>query len=210
MNCPICQSGAVSKYHEDKFRQYFLCSNCTLVFIPRESILAFADEAQRYEAHQNDDDEPDYISYLGKIVDSVRPELSKGSRGLDFGCGKTTLLEKLFEAHGIEMDSYDLYFHPTETVWKKNYNFIILSEVIEHLSDPTGVMRRLKKNLRFRGKFFIKTKLYPSHPEAFAQWYYKRDMTHVQFFSGESLYQLAGLLKMKGPKKLSEDVFEFY
>lgn len=217
MSCPLCESLSATRYSEDKFRQYLLCGNCTLVYVPRDSILPFREEADRYEAHQNDDGEPDYVAYLTRIVDGIRPRLpkpkflfSKPLRGLDFGCGKTTLLEKLFSAHDVEVDSYDLYFHPNESVWNRKYDFIVLSEVIEHLSDPRGVMLRLSKVLKGSGKFFIKTKPYPADPAVFDQWFYKRDMTHVQFFNHESLSQLAKLLKMAGPHKLGDDIFEFY
>jgi hypothetical protein len=64
----------------------------------------------------------------------------------------------------------------------KDYDFILMIEVIEHLRDPYGDLSNLKSRLRKGGKMFIKTQL--MHPQRdFSSWPYQRDPTHVQFFS---------------------------
>lgn len=210
MICPVCSEPKSFPYDEDKFRTYHLCSNCSLIYVPREKILSFQDEASRYDAHENDEDSLNYRDYLTQTAKGIWDIVGKKSKGLDFGCGKTVLLEKIFEGHGIEMDSYDLYFHPKEDIWKNKYDFIILSEVVEHLSHPTEVMKKLSKILNRHGRIFIKTKLYPPDPVTFHNWFYKRDMTHVQFFDYSSLAKLADLIGMQGPHKVgAPDLYEF-
>lgn len=210
MNCPLCQGSEHVKYDEDKFRAYFLCRECSLIFVPRDKILPFKAEAERYEAHENDEDDPHYREYLSKTADAIRTVVGKNDHGLDFGCGKTRLMSMIFESHGIKVDSYDLYFHPKQEIWEKTYDFIILSEVVEHLSDPAGVMKKLAGLLKRKGHIFIKTKLYPPDPFSFNTWFYKRDQTHVQFFDYNSLVKLGELMKMKGPRATgAPDLFEF-
>jgi SAM-dependent methyltransferase len=204
MICPVCSCGQVALYDEDKFRQYFLCSDCQLVFVPREKLIAFAEEAARYEAHNNDEGEQ-YRQYLARIVEAIRPLLVRNARGLDFGCGKTTLLAKIFAGYGVGVESFDLYFHPRQELLQQQYDFIVLSEVIEHLHEPLSVMQQLRGLLKPHGQIYIKTKLYPPDAGAFHQWFYKRDITHVQFFNYESMGQLARLLDMQGPTKLALD-----
>lgn len=210
MNCPICLSSQNTKYDEDKFRSYFLCLECSLVFVPREKILSFSDEAQRYEAHENDEADDSYRKYLSETAEAAISRLAPGAQGLDFGSGKTTLMAKIFKSFGFSVDTYDLYFHPKEEIWNKKYDFIVLSEVIEHLKDPREVMQKLCGLLNPRGQFFIKTKLYPPDPFTFTTWFYKRDQTHVQFFDYNSLCKLGEFLNMKGPEKLpAPDLFGF-
>jgi SAM-dependent methyltransferase len=209
MNCPLCSSERRALYSEDRLRKYLLCGDCYLVFVPRETILSFEAEAQRYDAHNNDEGQ-EYRDYLTMTVEAVRPLIPRGARGLDFGCGKTTLMAKIFGSFGITVDSYDLYFHPKEEVFAESYDFIVLSEVIEHLRKPLEVMERLRSRLTPGGKIFIKTKLYSPNPAEFRDWFYKRDPTHVQFFNYESLNWLANRLGMQGPQKLGcPDLYEF-
>jgi cyclopropane fatty-acyl-phospholipid synthase-like methyltransferase len=211
MKCPICSGKNSSLFDQDKLRSYYKCSDCTLIFVSRDQILPAIDELKRYEAHKNSEEDPHYGAYLKQIVVASLPHLKKNARGLDFGCGKTTLLSKLYGESGLSVDSYDVFFHPEEMIWQKTYDFIVLSEVIEHLAQPLEVMRKLKGILSPTGQIFIKTKLYPETKAAFANWFYKRDATHVQFFSNESLETLAQHLQMNGPQALNEsDLFLFF
>lgn len=210
MICPLCQGVNSIKYDEDKFRSYHLCHNCSLIFVPREKILSFELEAARYQAHQNEEEDPHYRHYLSQTALAIQQVVPQQCRGLDFGCGKTQLMAQIFKDLGHSVDSYDLYFHPREEIWSKSFDFIVLSEVLEHLSQPVEVMRKLSNLLTIKGKIFIKTKLYPANPLAFSSWFYKRDLTHVQFFDDHSLEKLGQLMNMKGPHRtVAPDLYEF-
>ncbi len=105
----------------------------------------------------------------------------------------------LLEERGHETDSYDPFYFPDERVFEKKYDFAVLNEVIEHLRDPSGTLERLKTIIS--GPIFVRTKLYPDSESEFAKWFYKRDITHVQFFSMKSLSFL-GTVKI-----LNEDLY---
>lgn len=207
MICPLCFSIESEIFDQDKLRFYFKCSLCDLVFVPRESLISSAAEKERYEAHENEENES-YTSYLNKTVNAIKPHLKSSNVGLDFGCGRTKILEKLFSEDGFKLKSYDLFFYPESEILSNKFNFIILSEVIEHLRDPQGIMLRLKENLTDGGQFFIKTKLRPETSLDFSKWFYKRDSTHVQFFNQKSFEALRVILRMKEVEKISEDLFK--
>jgi 2-polyprenyl-3-methyl-5-hydroxy-6-metoxy-1,4-benzoquinol methylase len=210
MNCPLCCGQEHVLFDQDRLREYFQCLQCSLVFVPRHSLLSSIDELKRYEAHENNQDDPGYRSYLNQIVIATTPFLSKKMKGLDFGCGKTKILAELFSKNGFAMDSYDVFFHPEDKIWNQQYDFIVASEVIEHLRRPIEVMRQLKDLLTPGGQIFIKTKLYPGDAQKFKEWFYKRDTTHVQFFDTQSLEYLAKQLNMKGAFGLEcDDLFQF-
>lgn len=210
MICPLCGEKNLSQFDEDKFRTYHLCLTCSLVSVPREKILPFDDEAKRYDAHENDASDTGYRAYLTQTAEAIRGRVSKKARGLDFGCGRTLLMAKILGSYGHHVDSYDLYFHPKEEVWKGKYDYILLSEVIEHLRDPAGVMLKLKELLSPGGFIFVKTKWYPPDSKSFHNWFYKRDQTHVQFFDYQSMKKLGEMLEMQGPDHLpAPDLYEF-
>lgn len=200
MNCPLCGDPQSSLWSEDQLRPYFRCGKCTFLFVPQKFHLSAEDERKRYDTHENDESDLRYREYLTKIASGITPFLSKGQKGLDFGCGASTLLAQIIEESGHPMDSYDLYYHPSNPIWSETYDFIILSEVIEHLSSPREIMEKLAGLLSPNGQFFIKTKFLPETREQFDHWYYKKDPTHICFFNPQSMEELARILRMKGPE----------
>lgn len=192
--CPVCRGTEFQAWGKDKYRSYWLCQICDLVSIPREQILNPQLEKARYEVHENSENDEQYQTYLGTIANSISSLLPKNLNGLDFGCGKTTLLAQLLTRKSFSMNSYDIFFHPDKEVLQKKYDFIVMSEVIEHLSEPLETMRQLNELLNPGGFFFIKTKFYPAEKGQFAEWFYKRDQTHVQFFNETCMRYLGKLL----------------
>lgn len=199
MDCPFCQKDGAEIYHRDKFREFFLCGSCTIIFVPRTSILEPAEEKKRYDSHQNDETDPGYRKYFMKTAVPVSKELRAEDRGLDFGCGRTRLLGQIFDDLGFKVDSYDPFYYPDELIWQKTFDFAVMNEVIEHLADPVATLQRLRSIVR--GPLFVRTKLYPQTEKEFAEWFYKRDATHVQFFSLKALSQLGQV------RELDEDLY---
>lgn len=209
MNCPLCQHSSSTLFDQDKNRSYHNCDLCRLVFVPRTSLVTPSEEKKRYDSHQNLETDPGYRAYLHSIMNEMRPFLDERMKGLDFGCGRTRLLETILEEAGHEVDSFDLYYHPDENIWNSKYDFIVLSEVIEHLAGPREVMERLSGLLNPGGKMFVKTKECPEEVQEFKNWFYKRDITHVQFFNQTSFRVLSSIMGLRGPEKIGEDLFLF-
>lgn len=207
MNCPLCSQNDSTLFDQDKQRSFYQCPHCTLVFVPRSDLVSLSAEKERYDAHENDSDSEGYLKYLTGIADSIHQHLPAKSIGLDFGSGKTTLLEKILEEKGHSVLSYDVFFHPEVPYAENKYDFIILSEVIEHLRDPFQEMAKLTELLQKDGKIFIKTKLLPE--KGFSSWFYKRDITHVQFFSPEAFNHLARSLNLHEAEVIGADLFLF-
>ncbi len=199
MMCPLCQKVGAEVFHQDRTREFFLCSSCTIIFVSRSDLLSPSEEMKRYDSHQNSDDDPGYRDYFLKTVGPLQKELSPGSHGLDFGCGRTMLMGQLLLEKGHATDSYDPFYFPDETIWRKKYDFAVLNEVIEHLRDPSETLNRLKSIVH--GPVFVRTKLYPPTEAEFANWFYKRDVTHIQFWSHQALSFLGKV------KVLDEDLY---
>ena len=188
--CPLCCSENTSFYYEGESREYYSCIDCGLVFVPQVFFITYEAEKVKYDQHENLPDDLVYQDYLKQIMNPVLDRISEGASGLDFGSGPGPTLSLMFESRGFQTDIYDAYFAPNEEVFNKSYDFITVCEVVEHFYKPQMELDRLFGLLKLNGVLAIKTQMLPSKEE-FPTWYYKRDMTHVCFFSVKSLKYLA-------------------
>ena len=193
-SCPLCRQRSVHHYHQDKHRYYFQCGHCALVFVAPSQHLPANREKAEYDKHQNAIDDPGYRQFLSRIFAPASRLLeNRPTNGLDFGCGPGPALAAMFSEAGHEMALYDVFYHADNTVFTKQYDFITMTEVIEHLATPRGELERLWQCLVPGGFLAVMTKLVIDR-EAFKSWHYKNDPTHIAFYSLATLDYLAGWL----------------
>jgi SAM-dependent methyltransferase len=96
----------------------------------------------------------------------------------------------MFREAGHDMTLYDPFYEPGAGVFEHQYDFITVSEVVEHLHDPQKELDRLWQCLRPGGRIGIMTQ-FSVEQEAFPQWHYKNDRTHVCFFSRKTFSLLS-------------------
>ena len=181
-HCPLCADTAVRDWYEDARRPYKHCGNCELVFVPPAWHLEREAERAEYDLHENDIDDAGYRRFLSRLADPLRDRLSAGDAGLDFGCGAGPALAQMLRESGFGVDLYDSYYFPDPVVFKRQYDFICATEVVEHLFRPGWELQRLWRHLADGGWLGVMTKLVRDRA-AFASWHYKNDPTHVCFFS---------------------------
>lgn len=182
MNCQLCHTSGGIDYYEDVKRKYRQCEICDLVYVPNEYYLTREAEKAVYDLHQNSPGDPDYRRFLSRLFIPMRDRISSKSRGLDFGSGPGPTLSVMFEEADHEMAIYDPFYARDESVWDVKYDFITATEVMEHLHHPGKALDRLWSCLKPGGILGVMTKLVINR-EAFADWHYKLDPTHVSFFS---------------------------
>jgi len=188
-SCPLCQDGSYF-YHKDSQRCYLKCTQCSLVFVPPESRPTQAEEKKQYDLHENSPADEGYRTFLSRLADPLLEKLKPNSSGLDFGCGPGPTLSVILKEAGHSIALYDPIYHPEESVLLKNYDFVTATEVLEHLHHPSKDLKILHKNLKPGGWLGIMTKRVSSK-EAFTQWHYIQDPTHVCFWSKATFYWLA-------------------
>lgn len=188
--CPLCSSVKTSFYFEDQNRSYLQCTRCHLVFVPKEQRLDGASEKAHYDHHENDTDDIGYRTFLSRLATPLIGRLPAKSYGLDFGCGAGPALAHMLREAGHCVALYDIYYQPDMAVLDKPYDFITATEVIEHLYQPAKIWAQWLEMLKAGGCLAIMTKLVINH-EAFANWHYKFDPTHVCFFSQATFIYLA-------------------
>ena len=188
--CPLCESRTPRLFHQDKCRDYLRCQNCQLIFVPSQQHISRNDELTEYRLHQNDPNDPGYRKFLSRLSTPLQQRLEPACHGLDFGSGPGPTLSHLLSELGHHMALYDPFFAPDSGVLDTTYDFITASEVVEHLRQPRQELTRLWSLLQPGGWLGIMTKL-ALDAEAFSQWHYKNDRTHILFFSKATFKWLA-------------------
>jgi len=189
-HCPLCHSNQISPYFESKGVTYLNCSQCDLVFVPKEFHLSDSDEKNRYDSHQNNSEDKRYRQFLSQVFNPVLDFIKPGDKGLDFGCGPGPTLSVMFEERGFKVDLFDKFYANDKSIFNNKYDFITATEVVEHLSNPGVELMRLRGVLNESGVLAIMTKMLNKKID-FSSWHYKDDPTHVCFFSKKTMKHLA-------------------
>lgn len=180
--CPLCDAAGMQLVETEDARQYYSCPRCKLIWLRPKQRLSAGAERARYELHTNDHGDPGYLLFLRRLADPIAGRLLLGARGLDFGCGPVPVLSEMLTAAGFPCEAYDPFFAPDESLLHERYDFITCSEVVEHAHDPAGMFAALRRMLAPGGILGVMTSFHPGE-EAFADWWYRRDPTHVCFYN---------------------------
>jgi len=170
---------------------YYHCSNCEYIFKHPSVYKEINDQKERYDLHENEDDNEGYRAYFKRFLDFVLPLVQKPKNALDFGCGKSTLLASMLQEEGIDCDYYDPLYHPDGLDEDKKYDLIVSTEVFEHLQQPKEIFESLLKRLNSGGYLAIQTEFHPNEMGPFMHWYYTQDPTHIVFFTVETFEVLS-------------------
>jgi len=176
---------------------YYHCSNCEYIFKHPSVYKEINDQKERYDLHENEDDNEGYRAYFKRFLDFVLPLVQKPKNALDFGCGKSTLLASMLQEEGIDCDYYDPLYHPDGLDEDKKYDLIVSTEVFEHLQQPKEVFKSLLKRLNSGGYLAIQTEFHPNEMGPFMHWYYTQDPTHIVFFTVETFEVLSTLCQCR-------------
>ena len=196
ISCPLCSSKENFLFSEDKRRAYLRCKKCLLVFVEDQYILSESDEKAIYDLHENDVNDQGYRKFLSRLAKPLNEFIPPGSSGLDFGCGPGPALAEMLKEDGHNMSLYDLYYHPNQSSLKQKYDFITSTEVVEHIRDSKELFENFDSLLKGNGVLGLMTKLVIDK-DAFSNWHYKNDQTHIRFFSEGTFQWIAKKLGMK-------------
>ena len=187
--CPLCLSADNDLFSKDDSREYRKCNVCSLIFVPSNFHLSLSDEKSRYDHHDNSYNNIGYRKYLEGVaseIESVGINFSSGDT-LDYGSGKERVLSRILEDRGYSVTSYDpLYGLNIQD--DQTFDNIIVIEAIEHFVNVNEELETMLSHLKDSGKIFVQTKMYNEEEcGPFVNWWYKRDITHISFFSPQSV-----------------------
>lgn len=190
ISCPLCHHNQPDSFHRDKRRDYLRCPECLLVFVPKHQHVSAADEKAIYDLHQNSLYDLGYRRFLSRLTVPLIKQLPKAASGLDFGCGPASALSAMLKDQGFQMSEYDPLYANNSNLLTRRYEFVTCTEVIEHFREPHTDIDRLFSLVNDGGQLGIMTKRVID-ADAFSRWHYKNDLTHIAYFSVETLEWLA-------------------
>lgn len=186
----MCHHETFDLFFEDKDRRYISCGHCGLIFVPRDYWLGIAEEKAIYDLHENSPLDQGYRKFISRLTTPLLEKLEPQQKGLDFGSGPGPALPMLLEEHGHQVDRFDLHYQNDPAIFENQYDFICATEVVEHLQAPSTEFSRLFSTLKPGGWLGIMTKLVIDR-QAFSNWHYIRDLTHICFYSRRTFEYLA-------------------
>lgn len=199
-NCPLCFSLS-NFFQEGEKREYFLCPSCAMIFVPEDYFLSREEETKRYLEHENSIENEGYVAMFENAIGHIKNSCSKIHSTLDYGCGYEPVLKRLLEIHGYKTNIYDENFFP-ELNLQKNYDLIISTETFEHFKYPGKEVDRMMSLLTSTGYLAVMTQFYSyknktTSKKLFKEWYYKRDPTHIVFYSDQTFEWMANHYELK-------------
>ncbi len=194
--CPLCTQDSLQTYFQDKHRIFLLCNTCNLVYVPAEYHLSPQDEKAQYDLHQNNPEDQGYREFLSRAFSPLVKQVSHSSHGLDFGCGSNPTISHMANELGIKVSNYDLYYFKHAALLERQYDFITMTEVIEHITSPSVLLTQLDSLLKNKAILTIMTKRV-INLQAFSNWHYKNDPTHICFYSLETFQWIAQKLEWR-------------
>lgn len=192
MNCHLCKSLSIPWAHTPDGKAYWRCQLCDLVFMDTKHWPDKDRELSRYLEHKNDLKSGAYLDYLRRLAEPALAGFQgKVKRVLDFGSGPTEGMKALLESRGIEVRSYDPYFFPDRELLKISYEVVLCSEAAEHFFHPGEEFSLFTRMVEAGGVLGVSSQFYPEDNQAFGQWGYRRDPTHVCFYSAKTVRWIA-------------------
>lgn len=227
--CPVCGSKNYKKFWGMPGYRLAECLKCGMVwdFFPPENLLLQYDKTYFI----NENPKGGYANYFeGMSVNSktfsdrlkkIEKRYGKGKL-LDIGCALGDCLmeaKKLGwkEAEGLEVSDYAYNFAKKrglkvkkgtlngDTYPKDKFDFILYQDVIEHVTDPVGELKKAYKILKPGGVIYLVT---PDVGGFWSKllgryWYHYKPTEHVVYFSQETMnlaLRKAGFKKIKTSK----------
>jgi len=162
----------------------------------RTFLISESEEKERYLQHNNTMENAGYVQmFQNFILNALEPQYSSCQSILDFGCGPNPVFAKIMKNAGKQVDYYDPYFFPSKEYLHGQYDMITITEAIEHIRYPLKVLPLLRDRLKPAGLLSIMTRLHQGI-SSFDDWWYRKDNTHISFFSLNTAMFLATQLQM--------------
>jgi len=191
MKCRICHCDTQIFEDSQLQKQYHYCQHCECISLDPAYLLTLEKEHSLYNNHQNSLENQGYVQMFEDFLDYFWSDLASKDTSLDFGSGPTPVLSQLLHKRGVHVDCYDKFYQPIQCYENQTYDFITSTEVFEHLENPVAVLTLLAHHLQADGTIALMTLFHQNDQAHFLTWWYRRDPTHITFYTPKTLEVLA-------------------
>jgi len=207
--CKICYQTTKAICDKKKI-VYHRCEGCGFISLDDGAMVDNEHEKKHYKKHNNSFECTGYVEMFNNFInEAIKPYKKNIKTSLEFGCGHTPVLAELLKQQKLEVDHYDLYFFPEKIYETKKYDLITSTEVFEHLKEPKNILKTLVNALNDKGYIILMTQFPSKSDEEFLNWWYRRDITHISFFTPKSFEIMAKEVGLKVLKLINENIVVF-
>lgn len=187
--CRLCGTQSALFYADT--RSFYRCPLCHFIFTNQMSDSA--SQEAHYKGQWGNQDEAGWKNQADNIIAIISRYLAP-RRILDFGSGSGSLARQL-AGRGYDVTELEPMIHGylKDQRYPAKFDAIVAVEVIEHLPNMWEELERLDKVLVDGGVMLFATLLTnrfigaDDAREQFSAWWYKDDLTHVNFFCNRAL-----------------------
>lgn len=198
MKCSICGNDTSPLYDTQFDCTYHKCHYCQLIQLDPNHKISFDQERRIYDTHQNSLENQGYVDFFKNFLKKGVLPYKKEGHLLDYGSGPEPVLVQLINRdYGFMTDHYDLHYAPEQIYQNKYYDVIVSTEVIEHVDHPVDMLSLLEQHLANDGIISLMTLFHSNDDDTFLKWWYRRDETHITFYTPKTLEVLASLCQLK-------------
>ncbi len=198
MGCKVCNNATKRVKDKMQKKSYRLCHNCQAIMMQKNFIVDEIRELAQYKNHNNNFQNTGYVKMFEDFLDYFWSDLKKQKQfALDFGSGPGSVLAQILKKRGVHTDIYDKFYQPIKMFEGRKYDLITSTEVFEHLQNPLEILTIFKQHLKKDGIIAIMTLFHDNNEENFLQWWYRRDPTHILFYTPKTFEVLAKICGLK-------------
>ncbi len=193
--CPVCSAAATTFKDIQLGCTTHRCAQCGLIFKDPSCYPSEAQELKKYREHNNSLENAGYVAMFEQFLDFVLAQVSHHMQtALDYGSGPAPVLAQLLKRRGFETAIYDKFFAPDPLDESARFDLVTSTEVIEHVADPIAFLTQLKAHTKPGGTIALMTQFHDGSEAFYQTWWYRRDPTHLCFFTPRTLQTLAASL----------------
>jgi hypothetical protein len=208
MKCKICNEEVNSFEDLELSKFYYHCPKCEFIFLDEKFYVKENEEKKQYDQHNNSLENEGYVKMFEDFLNFVlEGKFIKTS--LDFGSGPSPVLAELLTKVALHVEYYDKFYQPKKVYKDKKYDLITSTEVFEHLKSPNEILKLFSKHINTDGQIAIMTLFHSNNQKEFLKWWYRRDPTHISFFTPKTMKFLADNQNLKITKCDNKRVIVF-
>ena len=191
MTCKICLSHTKTIEDAQLLKTYYACPHCEAFFLDEAFFLSHEQEQKMYSQHNNSLENEGYVAMFENFLDFFWQDIASSKAILDFGSGPTPVLSELMKRRGATVACYDKFYQPIAIHETQQYDCITSTEVFEHLDNPLETLDYLNKHLKEKGLLALMTLFHQNDENHFLTWWYRRDPTHIFFYTPKTIACMA-------------------